>query len=53
MVLLLFLPAILYRESLAISMREIRANLPVIGLLAVVLVVLTMVAVSLTVQAFG
>ena len=29
-VLLLFLPAILYRESLVISIREIRANLPAI-----------------------
>lgn len=53
LVLLIFLPAILYRESLTISLREIRANLPVIGLLAVVLVVLTMVTVSLAAQAFG
>ncbi|SCE71473.1 sodium/proton antiporter, CPA1 family [Micromonospora coriariae] len=53
LVLLIFLPAILYRESLTISLREIRANFPVIGLLAVVLVVLTMVTVSLTAQAFG
>ncbi|MET8119529.1 Na+/H+ antiporter [Micromonospora sp. NPDC005189] len=53
LVLLIFLPAILYRESLTISLREIRANLPVIGLLAVVLVVLTMVTVSFTAQAFG
>ncbi|MEV4656042.1 Na+/H+ antiporter [Micromonospora sp. NPDC049301] len=53
LVLLIFLPAILYRESLTISLREIRANLPTIGLLAVVLVVLTMVTVSLTAQAFG
>ncbi|MFG3554410.1 Na+/H+ antiporter [Micromonospora sp. NPDC047557] len=53
LVLLIFLPAILYRESLTISLREIRANLPVIGLLAVVLVVLTMVTVSLTAQALG
>ncbi|WP_444950701.1 Na+/H+ antiporter [Micromonospora ureilytica] len=53
LVLLIFLPAILYRESLTISLREIRANLPVIGLLAVVLVVLTMVTVSLAAQALG
>ncbi|MEO3773228.1 Na+/H+ antiporter [Micromonospora sp. B9E7] len=53
LVLLIFLPAILYRESLTISLREIRANLPVIGSLAVVLVVLTMVMVSFTAQAFG
>ncbi|MFC4149816.1 Na+/H+ antiporter [Micromonospora mangrovi] len=52
-VLLLFLPAILYRESLVVSIREIRANLLVITLLAVVLVGLTMVAVALTAQAFG
>ncbi|SCF34547.1 sodium/proton antiporter, CPA1 family [Micromonospora purpureochromogenes] len=52
-VLLLFLPAILYRESLVISIREIRANLPAITLLAVVLVVVTMIVVSLTVQQFG
>ncbi|MEV4198429.1 Na+/H+ antiporter [Micromonospora globbae] len=52
-VLLLFLPAILYREALTTSLREIRANLLIIGLLAVVLVVLTMVTVSLTAQAFG
>ncbi|MEU7585407.1 Na+/H+ antiporter [Micromonospora sp. NPDC049230] len=53
LVLLIFLPAILYRESLTISLREIRANLPVIGLLAVVLVVLTMVTVSFAAQALG
>ncbi|WP_247676618.1 Na+/H+ antiporter, partial [Micromonospora sp. M51] len=53
LVLLIFLPAILYRESLTISLREIRANLPVIGMLAVVLVVLTMVTVSYAAQAFG
>jgi CPA1 family monovalent cation:H+ antiporter len=52
-VLLLFLPPILYRESLAISLREIRANFLVIALLAVALVLLTMVAVSYTAQAFG
>ncbi|MDG4808952.1 Na+/H+ antiporter [Micromonospora sp. WMMD1120] len=53
LVLLIFLPAILYRESLTLSLREIRANLPVIGLLAVVLVVLTLVTVSYTAQALG
>ncbi|MFI6823324.1 Na+/H+ antiporter [Micromonospora sp. NPDC050187] len=52
-VLLLFLPAILYRESLTTSLREIRANLPAIALLAVVLVGVTMVTVSLVAQAFG
>ncbi|WDZ82955.1 Na+/H+ antiporter [Micromonospora cathayae] len=52
-VLLLFLPAILYRESLTVSLREIRTNLPAIGLLAVGLVAITMVTVSLVAQAFG
>ncbi|GIJ76263.1 monovalent cation:H+ antiporter, CPA1 family [Micromonospora phaseoli] len=52
-VLLLFLPAILYRESLATSLREVRANLGIITLLAVGLVGVTMVAVSLVVQRFG
>ncbi|MEH0986017.1 Na+/H+ antiporter [Micromonospora sp. CPCC 205556] len=52
-VLLLFLPAILYRESLVVSLREIRANLPVIALLAVALVGVTMVVVSLVAQRLG
>ncbi|MEV4711828.1 Na+/H+ antiporter [Micromonospora sp. NPDC049374] len=52
-VLLLFLPAILYRESLVTSLREIRANIVVIALLAVGLVGVTMVTVSLVVQRFG
>ncbi len=52
-VLLLFLPAILYRESLVVSLREIRANIVVIALLAIGLVGVTMVTVSLVVQRFG
>ncbi|MBQ1023458.1 Na+/H+ antiporter [Micromonospora sp. C95] len=52
-VLLLFLPAILYRESLVVSLREIRANIVVIALLAIGLVGVTMVAVSLVLQRFG
>ncbi|MEV7624059.1 Na+/H+ antiporter [Actinoplanes sp. NPDC089786] len=52
-VLLLFLPAILYWESLNTSLREIRANLRVIILSAVVLVVVTMVTVSYSLQALG
>ncbi|RIV37656.1 Na+/H+ antiporter [Micromonospora radicis] len=52
-VLLLFLPAILYRESLTTSLREVRANIVVITLLAVGLVGVTMVAVALVVQRFG
>ncbi|MGC5051570.1 Na+/H+ antiporter [Micromonospora sp. DT48] len=52
LVLVVFLPAILYRESLVISLREIRANIIVIALLAVGLVGVTMVAVSLVLQRF-
>ncbi|MGC4892669.1 Na+/H+ antiporter [Micromonospora sp. DT31] len=52
-VLVLFLPAILYRESLVTSLREIRANLLVIVGLAVALVVITMVAVAYAGQALG
>ena len=46
LVLLVFLPAILYWESLNISIREIRANLRVIMLSAVVLVIATAAAVA-------
>src|ERR1700744_4728195 len=52
-VLLLFLPAILYWESLNTSFREIRANLRVIVLLSVGLVVACAIAVSWTAGAFG
>ena len=52
-VLLLFLPAILYWESLNTSLREIRANLRVIVLSSVVLVIVTMVAVACAAQALG
>jgi CPA1 family monovalent cation:H+ antiporter len=52
-VLLLFLPPILYYESLNVSLREIRANLRVILLQAVALVIVTMVAISYAVQAVG
>ncbi|MEV1145821.1 Na+/H+ antiporter [Micromonospora sp. NPDC049799] len=52
-VLLLFLPAILYRESITTSLREIRANLFVITLLAVGLVGVTMVGVALLARQFG
>ena len=45
-VLLLFLPAILYWESLNTSFREIRKNLRVIILSAIGLVIVTAVAVS-------
>ena len=52
-VLLLFLPAILYRESIATSLREIRANLRVIALSGIALVVVTAVTVSYAAQALG
>jgi CPA1 family monovalent cation:H+ antiporter len=52
-VLLLFLPAILYWESLNVSVREIRANLRVIILSAVVLVVATAAAVAGIAMALG
>jgi monovalent cation/hydrogen antiporter len=52
-VLLLFLPAILYWESLNTSIRELRANARVIVLLSVGLVIATAVAVSWTARAFG
>ena len=52
-VLLLFLPAILYWESLNTSFREIRANLRVIVLLSVGLVIASAIAVAWTARAFG
>ena len=52
-VLLLFLPAILYWESLNSSIREIRANLRVIVLSSVALVVVSMVVVSYVAQWLG
>jgi monovalent cation/hydrogen antiporter len=52
-VLLLFLPAILYWESLNTSFREIRANLRVIVLLSIGLVIANAIAVSWTARAFG
>ncbi|EUA65697.1 sodium/hydrogen exchanger family protein [Mycobacterium xenopi 4042] len=52
-VLLLFLPAILYWESMNTSFREIRANMRVIVLISVGLVIATAVAVSWTARAMG
>ena len=52
-VLLLFLPAILYWESLNTSFREIRKNLRVIFMSAIGLVIVTAVAVSWTARALG
>ncbi|QUR68094.1 Na+/H+ antiporter [Mycobacterium spongiae] len=52
-VLLLFLPAILYWESLNTSFREIRWNLRVIVMFSVGLVIATAVSVSWTARALG
>ncbi|MDI5965413.1 Na+/H+ antiporter [Streptantibioticus silvisoli] len=52
-VLLLFLPALLYWESLNISLREIRSNLRAISFLAVGLVFATSFVVALIGEAFG
>ncbi|MEE6179383.1 Na+/H+ antiporter [Mycobacterium sp. 050134] len=52
-VLLLFLPAILYWEGLGVSIREIRKNLRIIVFLSVALVIVTAVAVSWTARALG
>ncbi|GAA3630407.1 Na+/H+ antiporter [Microlunatus ginsengisoli] len=52
-VLLLFLPPILYYESLNTSLREIRANLRVILMSAIVLVIATMVAIGYALSAIG
>jgi CPA1 family monovalent cation:H+ antiporter len=52
-VLLLFLPALLYWESLTTSLREIRSNLRVIVLLSTVLVIVTAAAVAAVAHALG
>ena len=52
-VLLLFLPALLYWESLTTSLREIRSNLRVVVLASTVLVVATAAAVAATAHALG
>ncbi|CAM5645963.1 hypothetical protein SPURM210S_01829 [Streptomyces purpurascens] len=52
-VLLLFLPVLLYWESLTTSMREIRTNLRGIVLLSTVLVILTAWAVAVAGHALG
>ena len=52
-VLLLFLPAILYWEGMNTSFREIRANARIIVFLSIGLVIATSVAVSWTARAFG
>jgi monovalent cation/hydrogen antiporter len=52
-VLLLFLPALLYWESLTTSLREIRSNLRVIVLASTVLVAATAAVVAMTAHALG
>ncbi len=52
-VLLLFLPAILYWESRNTSFREIRANLRVIVMFSIGLVIVTSVTVAWTARALG
>ncbi|RZT84679.1 sodium/proton antiporter (CPA1 family) [Pseudonocardia sediminis] len=52
-VLLLFLPALLYWESLTTSLREIRANLRVVVLSSVVLVLVTAGVVAVVGHALG
>ena len=52
-VLLLFLPALLYWESLTTSLREIRSNLRVIVLLSTLLVIATAWAVAAVAHALG
>jgi CPA1 family monovalent cation:H+ antiporter len=52
-VLLLFLPALLYWESLTTSLREIRNNLRVVVLTSTVLVAATAAAVAVTAHALG
>ncbi|HEV7628468.1 MAG TPA: Na+/H+ antiporter, partial [Streptomyces sp.] len=52
-VLLIFLPPLLYAETLTISLQQIRANLRVIVLLSVGLVLVTTVTVASTAHGFG
>ena len=52
-VLLLFLPALLYWESLTTSLREIRSNLRVIVLTSTLLVIATAAAVAVAAHALG
>lgn len=52
-VLLLFLPALLYWESLTTSLREIRSNLRIIVLMSTVLVTATAGAVAMVAHALG
>jgi Na+/H+ antiporter len=51
--LLLFLPALLYWESLTTSLREIRRNVRVVALMSTVLVIATAAAVAASAHALG
>lgn len=53
LVLLIFLPPLLYAETLTISVQQIRANLRVIVLLSVGLVIITVVTVAETAHGLG
>lgn len=52
-VLFLFLPALLYWESLTISLRQVRADLRVIGLMSIALVLVTAGTVAVVAHALG
>ncbi|SCX58645.1 monovalent cation:H+ antiporter, CPA1 family [Klenkia marina] len=52
-VLFLFLPALLYWESLTISLRQIRADLRVISLMSIALVLITAGTVAVVAHALG
>jgi CPA1 family monovalent cation:H+ antiporter len=52
-VILLFLPALLYWESLTTSLREIRSNLSLIALVSIGLVIVTAGAVAVVAHAHG
>ncbi len=52
-VILVFLPALLYWESLNTSLREIRRNIRVIALVSIVLVLITAAIVAAIAHAFG
>ena len=52
-VLFVFLPALLYREAVTISVREIRANLRAIALTATVLVLVTAGTIAVVARALG
>ena len=52
-VLFLFLPVLLYRESISTSLREVRSNLRGIVLMGTLLVIVTAWAVAAAARALG